>query len=214
MLRQAQHERKILCDYNTQPVHPELVEGRTRSISKRSTIFTPVMRKKPQMPTITVRPATAADVETILHFIKGLAAFENEPDAVKATTADLLRDGFGEQPKFEVLIAEVETEAVGVALFFPTYSTWEGRAGIHLEDIFVLEQWRGHGVGHALLVKLAKIAVARDCARLELSVLDWNPAREFYHRLGIIHQEEWLPYRISSEALRALANDQKSETRN
>ena len=157
------------------------------------------------MPTITIRFATTADVETILRFIKGLAASENEPDAVKTTTADLLRDGFGEQPKFEVLLAEIGNEPVGFALFFPTYSTWEGRAGIHLEDLFVLEQWRGHGVGQRLLVTLAKIAVARDCARLELSVLVWNPAREFYHRLGILHQEEWLPYRISRDALRALA---------
>ncbi|MBM4256236.1 MAG: GNAT family N-acetyltransferase [Deltaproteobacteria bacterium] len=154
---------------------------------------------------ISIRPATAADVETILRFIKGLAAFENEPDAVKTTTADLLRDGFGEQPKFEVLIAEADTEAVGFALFFPTYSTWEGRAGIHLEDIFVLEQWRSHGVGKKLIIELAKTAVARGCGRLELSVLDWNPAREFYHRLGITHQKEWLPYRISGDALRALS---------
>lgn len=161
---------------------------------------------------ITIRPATAADVETILRFIKGLAAFENEPDAVKTTAADLLRDGFGEHPKFEVLIAEVDTEAVGFALFFPTYSTWEGRAGIHLEDLFVLEQWRGHGVGQRLIVELAKIAVARGCARLELSVLDWNPARQFYHRLGITHQKEWLPYRISGEALRALAATAEKHT--
>jgi GNAT superfamily N-acetyltransferase len=159
---------------------------------------------------ITVRRATTADVETILRFIKGLAAFEKEPDAVKTTTADLLRDGFGEQPKFEVLIAEADTEAVGFALFFPTYSTWEGRAGIHLEDIFVPEQWRNHGVGKKLIVELAKITVARGCARLELSVLHWNPAREFYHRLGITHQEEWLPYRISGEALHALAKNQHS----
>jgi GNAT superfamily N-acetyltransferase len=156
---------------------------------------------------ISIRPATAADVETILRFIKGLAAFEKEPDAVKTTTADLLRDGFGEQPKFEVLLAEVDQEPVGFALFFPTYSTWEGRAGIHLEDLFVCEQWRGHGIGQALLVELAKITVARDCARLELSVLRWNPAREFYHRLGIRHQEEWLPYRISGDALHALARN-------
>ena len=154
---------------------------------------------------VTVRSAIAADVETILRFIKELAEFEKEPEAVKATTTDLLRDGFGEQPKFEVLLAEVDQKPVGFALFFPTYSTWEGRAGIHLEDLFVFEQWRGHGIGHALLVELAKLTVARDCARLELSVLRWNPAREFYHRLGITHQEEWLPYRISGEALRALS---------
>jgi GNAT superfamily N-acetyltransferase len=94
---------------------------------------------------------------------------------------------------------------VGFALFFPTYSTWEGRSGIHLEDIFVLEHLRGHGVGRKLIAALAEIAVARGCARLELSVLHWNPAREFYHRLGMGHLEEWLPYRLSGEALRALA---------
>ena len=161
---------------------------------------------------ITVRFATAADVETILRFIKGLAEFEKEPDAVKTTTADLLRDGFGEYPKFEVLLAEINQEPVGFALFFPTYSTWEGRGGIHLEDLFVPEQWRGHGVGQVLMVELAKIAVARGCGRLELSVLHWNSAREFYHRLGIAHQEEWLLYRISGEALRVLAATGKSQT--
>ncbi len=157
------------------------------------------------MPQITVRPATPADVETILTFIKGLAAFEHEPDAVKTTVDNLRRDGFGEHPKFEVLIAELDGQPVGFALFFPTYSTWEGCPGIHLEDIFVLEQMRGHGVGRKLMAALAAIAVARGCARLELSVLHWNPAREFYHRLGMGHLEEWLPYRLSGEALRALA---------
>jgi GNAT superfamily N-acetyltransferase len=153
----------------------------------------------------TIRPATPADVETILEFIKGLAAFEREPDAVKTTTDDLLRDGFGEQPKFEVLIAEWDDKPVGVALFFPTYSTWEGCAGIHLEDIFVIEHARGQGVGRKLMAALAAIAIARGCARLELAVLHWNPAREFYHHLGMAHLEEWLPYRLSGEALQALA---------
>ena len=157
------------------------------------------------MPHITVRPATLADVATILTFIKGLAAFEREPDAVKTTVEDLLRDGFGEHPKFEVLIAEMDGQQVGFALFFPTYSTWEGRPGIHLEDIFVLEQVRGQGVGRKLMATLATIAVARGCARLELSVLHWNPAREFYHYLGMGHLQEWLPYRLSGEALHALA---------
>lgn len=152
-----------------------------------------------------VRFATSADTGTILRFIKGLAAFEHEPDAVKATESDLLRDGFGPAPKFEVLIAEVEKEAVGFALFFPTYSTWEGRPGLHLEDIFVVEHLRGQGVGLALTMRLAAIAIERDCARLELSVLHWNPAREFYHALGLRHMEEWLSYRISGEALKALA---------
>ncbi|HEV8712533.1 MAG TPA: GNAT family N-acetyltransferase [Candidatus Binatia bacterium] len=157
------------------------------------------------MPNIAIRSATPADAETILTFIKGLAAFEHEPDAVKTTVDDLLRDGFGEYPKFEALIAEQDGQPVGFALFFPTYSTWEGRPGIHLEDIFVLEHVRGRGVGRKLMAALAAIAVARGCARLELSVLHWNPAREFYHHLGMEHLQEWLPYRLSGEALQILA---------
>lgn len=154
---------------------------------------------------VIVRPAVPSDVGAILTFIKGLAAFEHEPDAVKATPADLLRDGFGDQPKFEVLIAERDSKPIGFALFFPTYSTWEGRSGIHLEDLFVLEEERGKNVGYRLMTALAALAVERGCARLELSVLHWNPARKFYHRLGMAHQEEWLPYRISGEALEKLA---------
>jgi GNAT superfamily N-acetyltransferase len=154
---------------------------------------------------ITVRPATPGDVETILGFIKGLAAFEREPDGVKTTPDDLLRDGFGKQPKFEVLIAELDGQPAGFALFFPTYSTWEGCPGIHLEDLFVIEQARGQGLGRKLMAALAAIAVARGFRRLELSVLHWNPAREFYHHLGMAHMEEWLPYRLSGEALQALA---------
>jgi len=153
----------------------------------------------------TIRPATPADVETILGFIKGLAAFEREPDAVQATLDDLLRDGFGKQPKFEVLIAELDGEPVGFALFFPTYSTWEGRPGIYLEDLFVTEHARGQGLGRKLMAALAAIAVARGCRRLELSVLHWNPTREFYHHLGMAHMQEWLPYRLAGEALQALA---------
>src|SRR5262249_5429473 len=103
------------------------------------------------MKDLTIRPALPADVGVILQFIKGLAAFEHEPKAVKATTDDLLRDGFGVQPKFEVLIAERGGHPVGFALFFPTYSTWEGRPGIHLEDIFVIEEERGTGVGYRLM---------------------------------------------------------------
>lgn len=157
------------------------------------------------MPSITIRPATVADIDTILHFIKSLAAFEREPAAVKTTPEDLLRDGFGAQPKFETLIAEMGDTPVGFALFFPSYSTWEGRAGLHLEDIFVEESARRHGVGQQLMQTLAALAVERGYARLELQVLDWNPAREFYHRLGMEHLQEWLSYRVSGAALRKLA---------
>lgn len=161
------------------------------------------------MPSLSIRPATAADVDTILHFIRSLAAFEREPEAVKTTPADLLRDGFGERPKFETLIADMDGAPVGFALFFHTYSTWEGTAGIHLEDIFVEEAARRHGVGQGLMQRLAAIALERGCARLELQVLDWNPARKFYQRLGLEHMQEWLLYRVDGPALRALARDEE-----
>ena len=169
------------------------------------------MKRAPMPPasTVSVRFATRADVPTILDFIRQLAAFEREPDAVKTTEADLLRDGFGARPRFETLIAEITEESrpvpVGFALFFPTYSTWEGRPSLYLEDLFVSESARRHGVGRALLAKLAAIAVERDWQRLDLQVLDWNPAREFYARLGLDHMQEWLPYRATGPALRALA---------
>ena len=156
---------------------------------------------------ISVRSATPADVEAILGWIKELAAFEGQPGAIKATPDDLLRDGFGDHPKFEVLIAELDGKPAGFALFFPTYSTWEGRPGIHLEDLFVAEWARGQGLGRKLVAALAAIAVARGCPRLELWVLHWNPAREFYHHLGMKHMDEWLPYRLTGEALQALATE-------
>jgi GNAT superfamily N-acetyltransferase len=159
------------------------------------------------MQKISVRPALPADVEAILGWIKDLAAFEGEPNAVKTTRNDLLRDGFAEHPKFEALIAELEGKPAGFALFFPTYSTWEGRPGIHLEDLFVAEWARRHGVGRKLVASLAAIALARGYPRLELWVLHWNPAREFYHRLGMKHLDKWLPYRLTGEALQALATE-------
>jgi len=161
------------------------------------------------MPRITIRSATVDDVPLILEFIKALARFENEPDAVKTTQEDLLRDGFGERPQFEVLIAERNEEPVGFALFFATYSTWEGRPSLYLEDLFVTESARKYGVGRALMAKLAAICVERGYQRLELQVLDWNPAREFYHRLGMGHMNEWLPYRLSGQALHTLAAEVK-----
>ena len=162
------------------------------------------------MPPITIRSATADDVPLILEFIKALARFANDPDAVKTTSEDLLRDGFGERPRFEVLIAEQDEKPVGFALFFATYSTWEGRPSLYLEDLFVVESARKHGVGRALMAKLAALSVERGYQRLELQVLDWNPAREFYHRLGMGHMDEWLPYRLDVQALHALAAEAKS----
>jgi GNAT superfamily N-acetyltransferase len=161
------------------------------------------------MPTITIRFASPDDVPIILDFIKRLAAFENELDAVKTTQADLLRDGFGPQPKFEVLVAELAAEPVGFALFFLTYSTWEGRPSLYLEDLFVVESARKHGVGRQLMARLAAIAVERGYKRLDLQVLNWNPAREFYRRLDMDHMYDWLPYRLSGKTLQKLAAESK-----
>jgi len=157
------------------------------------------------MPKIEIRNATPADVPTILALVKALAAFEREPDAVKASEADLLRDGFGPERRFEVRLAFIDGRAAGFALFFPNYSTWEGRAGLYVEDIFIEEWARSSGLGRRLIADLAAIALERGWSRLCLSVLDWNPARGFYEKLGLAHQREWLPYRVEGKGLRMLA---------
>lgn len=157
------------------------------------------------MPEIQIRDATPADVGTLLQLVKDLAAYEREPDAVTATEADFLRDGFGPDRRFEARLALLDGRPAAFALFFPNYSTWEGHAGLYLEDLFVAEWARGHGVGRRLIEDLAAIAVARGWTRLDFSVLEWNRARDFYHALGFAHRAEWLPYRISGSALAELA---------
>lgn len=157
-------------------------------------------------PEITIRLAEPADAGLILELIKALAAFENEADKVEATVEDLRREGFGDRPAFECLIAESLRTPAGFALFFHNFSTWTGRKGIYLEDLFVHDWARGRGVGEALLRRLAALALERGCARLDLWVLHWNPARGFYERLGIGHMAEWLPYRCAGAALHRLAN--------
>jgi GNAT superfamily N-acetyltransferase len=155
--------------------------------------------------TIEFRDATPEDVPLILGFVRDLATFEREPDAVKATEADLLRDGFGPERRFEARIALLGGRPAGFALFFPNYSTWAGRAGLYVEDLYVADWARGKGLGRAIMADLARIALARGWARLDLAVLDWNPAREFYAGLGLAHRREWLPYRVAGAALEALA---------
>jgi GNAT superfamily N-acetyltransferase len=155
---------------------------------------------------IAIRPATEADVPLILRFIKELALYEREPDAVVATEADLLRDGFGPAPRFRCVIAAHHGEAAGFALFFTSYSTWRGHHGIRLEDLYVTPVKRGHRIGKALLAHLAQIAVAEGCPRLEWDVLAWNtPAIGFYERIGAQILTEWRIMRVADEALRALA---------
>lgn len=156
--------------------------------------------------TTTVRFARPEDAGTIVAFIRGLAEFEHEPlEQVHVTEADIVRDGFGPRPLFEALIAEQEGAAVGFALFFPHYSTWEGRPGLYVEDLFVIPAARASGAGHALLAALARVAHDRGWPRLDLSVLDWNPARAFYEAHGMAHQAEWLPYRMEAGAIASLA---------
>jgi GNAT superfamily N-acetyltransferase len=157
------------------------------------------------MPTPTIRRAERADAETLLNLVRELAAYEHEPNAVKATVADLERDGWGETPRFEALLAEVDGRVAGFALLFPNYSTWEGRAGLYLEDLFVSEWARRHGVGRKLFEAVAKLAVERNGALVDLNVLTWNPARAFYERIGVRHLSNWTPYRLTGEALRQLA---------
>jgi GNAT superfamily N-acetyltransferase len=154
----------------------------------------------------TIRPAIAADVPLILNFIRALAAYEREPDAVTATEADLLRDGFGASPFYFCLIAEVDAQPAGFAFYFFNYSTWMGRPGLYLEDLFVHPEFRGLGVGKALLERVAAIAVERNCPRLQWEVLDWNtPAIDFYRAMGAEFLDAWRNVRVSGEVLRRLA---------
>ena len=155
---------------------------------------------------IEVRYATAADVPVILRFIRELAEYEREPDAVLTTEADLLRDGFGPMPRFRCLLADWQGEPAGFALFFTSYSTWRGHHGIRLEDLYVTPAARGVGMGRALLRRLARVAVEEGCPRLEWDVLGWNaPAIGFYERLGAQKLDEWHIMRVADDALKALA---------
>ena len=155
---------------------------------------------------LNIRPATKDDVGLILEFIYALAVYEREPHSVKATEADLLRDGFGTEPRYRCLIAEYDGKPAGFALYFYNYSTWRGRAGIYLEDIFVKPEFRKRGIGKALLLHMAKLAVEQQCGRFEWAVLDWNkPAIDFYESLGAVRMSEWIPMRAEGEALKKMA---------
>lgn len=162
------------------------------------------MRRDVRMP---LRAAREDDLDTIIELIRALAEYEREPDAVRLQRAELHRHLFGPRPFAEVLLAEDETGAsAGFALFFHNFSTWEGKPGIHLEDLFVRPEFRGQGHGKALLAAVAALAVERGCARLEWAVLDWNePAVEFYCRLGAVPLDEWTTYRVEGDALSKLS---------
>jgi GNAT superfamily N-acetyltransferase len=154
-------------------------------------------------------PATRADIPLIRQFILELAEYEKAlPGEAPVTERDLAETLFGERPAAEVIIAYMAGQPVGFALFFHNYSTWLGKRGIYLEDLFVRPPARKHGVGFALLRELARIAVQRDCGRMDWSVLTWNQlAIDFYNRIGAKQQDQWATFRLTGEPLRRLAAD-------
>jgi GNAT superfamily N-acetyltransferase len=153
-----------------------------------------------------ITPAESADAPLIVALVRELAHYERLLDTVRIAPADLQRDLFGPRAFAEAVVARVGDEPVGFALWFHNYSTFEGRPGLYLEDLFVRPAFRGRGYGEALLRHLARLAVERGCARFEWSVLDWNePALAFYRKLGAVPLDDWTVQRISGDALRALA---------
>ena len=154
-----------------------------------------------------IRPATAADVPIILELIRALATYERAPNEVTATEDGLSKVLFGEKPAAEVLLAFENETAVGFAVFFHNFSTWLGRPGLYLEDLFVRPEDRGKGYGRALLIHLAKIARDRGCGRMEWAVLDWNePAIQFYRKLGAKPMDDWTVFRLKRDGIAKLAD--------
>jgi GNAT superfamily N-acetyltransferase len=154
-----------------------------------------------------IRPATLADVPVISELIRDLATYERAPNEVSATEDQLKEVLFGEKPAAEVLLAFEDKTAVGFAVFFHNFSTWLGKQGLYLEDLFVKPAHRGKGYGRALLVALAKIARDRNCGRMEWAVLDWNePAIQFYRKLGAKPNDEWTVFRLTHDGIGKLAD--------
>lgn len=160
---------------------------------------------------VVVRAATVEDVDTLHRFSVDLATYEDEPDAVTSTPQTLARDGFGDNPQFAALIAERAGRPVGFILYTFNYSVWTAARGIFIEDIWVVPEERRGGVARALMGGLARECATRGYKRIDLNVLDWNPARGFYERLGYRWIRNWLPYRLSGEALASLARSSSKD---
>lgn len=160
----------------------------------------------PERAAITIEPALPDDVPLIVSLIAELARYERAPNAAVATEALIDEALFGSRPSAEAVIARDGGEPAGFALFFHNFSTWVGKRGLYLEDLFVRPAFRHRGIGLRLLAHLAALAVERDCVRFQWQVLDWNkPARDFYEALGAEADSSWVPYRITGDALRRLA---------
>lgn len=158
------------------------------------------------MSDVTIRPATVDDVELLHRFSVELATYEDEPEAVTSTPQTLARDGFGKDPQFGALIAEQAGKPVGFALYTFNYSVWTAARGIFIEDIWVVPEARRGGVARALMAGLAQECAAKGYKRIDLNVLDWNPARGFYEKIGFKWMKTWLAHRLSGEALEKLAS--------
>ncbi len=160
-----------------------------------------------------IRKATADDVPVFFNLIKGLAKYEKLSHEVTATEAMFTKYGFGEHTFYQTLLAETDdNNAIGFALFFYTFSTFLGKPTLYLEDLFVVPESRGFGVGKALLQKLAQIAIEHECGRMEWAVIDWNkPAIDFYHSLGALPLSEWITYRLTGDTLTKLAQNPGKE---
>ena len=160
---------------------------------------------------LNIHPATRNDIPALLSLIRGLAAYEKKPNAVVTTEQDLLRDAFGKHSKFRALIAEWKGEPAGYASFFHFYSTYQGRAALFLEDLFVLDKFRGNGIGMSLLSAVAKLAIDEGCFGLRWEVLDWNkPAIDFYQKLGATFLNERKVVAFDENATRRVAASRKS----
>ena len=155
---------------------------------------------------LSIRAATVNDAPLLASMIRELAEYERELQMVVMTEQDLVRDGFGDKPKFRALVAEWSGQPAGYALFFGFYSTWEGRPGLFLEDLFVKPEFRSRGIGKALLARVAHIAAQENCYGLRWEVLDWNkPAISFYESLGVKFLDQWRSVLLCDEALHGLA---------
>ena len=160
---------------------------------------------------LNIRKATPRDIPLILEFIRELAEYERLLEQAVATPEDLQRDGFSSEPKFDAEIAEWKGEPAGFALWFYNYSTFQGKPGIYLEDLYVRPRFRKKGIGKALLVHLARVAVEQGCGRYQWQVLDWNtPSIEFYESLGAKVMKEWLTMRVSGDSLQRLGEKSSS----
>ncbi len=154
---------------------------------------------------VTLRPAAPDDAPIMLEMVTALAEYQDQGASMTATVEDFRRNGFGPDRQFECILAEQDGAPVGLAIFFPTYATWDANRGLYIQDLFVAESVRGRGVGISLVQEVAQIAKQRGCGHLQLNVVHANPARNFYDRFGFVHVDDLLTYRLSGERFERLA---------